>query len=172
MLSLVTQLREANSEVQRLREAEASYIHEREVAAAEAVIARNAAAYDQGMSGTDDRTPAETVEAESGLADESIAEDGGTTDDAEPASVATVDERASTSVVSPDGVTIPPDIVEHLAAIYALLDAGERRQMSSAVARMPKAALASAEAQLMGMTPQAAVDYLRTTLFPSLRMDS
>ena len=54
MLSLVTQLREANSEVQRLREAEASYIHEREVAAAEAVIARNAAAYDQGMYDTDE----------------------------------------------------------------------------------------------------------------------
>lgn len=172
VLSLVTQLREANSEVQRLREAEANYIHAREVAAAEAVIARNAAAYNQERYGRDDSPPVETVDTETEHVDAPIDADADTTDAPTSAPIAPVDEPSSASMVSPDGVSITPDIVKHFAAIYALLDAGERQQMSSAVARMPKEDLARAEAQLMDMTPHAAVDYLRTTVFPSLRLDS
>lgn len=163
---LVTQLRDAQVEVQRLREAEAAYLHEREVAAAEAVIARNAAAYDVGSFGADESETVETDDSANASIDASMdAAD-------EPATAAPVEETALPPVTTPDGVTIPPDVVDHFAAIYALLDGDERQRLSSVVARLPKSDLASAEVRLMQMEPQAAVDYLRTTLFPSLGLPS
>ncbi len=164
---LVTQLRDAQSEVQRLRAAEAAYLHEREVAAAEAVIARNAAAYDACSFGADE---AASFETQDDSANATIDAGMGSAD--EPATAAPIEETASPPVTTPDGVTIPPDVVDHFGAIYALLDADERQRLSSVVAQLPKSQLAMAEAQLMQMDPQAAVDYLRTTLFPSLGLPS